>query len=179
MKFKPRGFVSVIGPSYCKVNDPIYDFARELGKVLVDHSFVIYSGGKRGIMEAVFRGARESESYFFGATVGVLPDSNRNSANRYTDISIATGIGYARNSILAHCGEVVIALGGGSGTLSEIAFAWQFGKKIICVDAFTGWSKELSGLKLDQRRRDKIIKATNINDVLKHLDKLIPLKKTK
>lgn len=176
MRFKPRGFVSVIGPSYCKVNDPIYDFARELGKVLVDHSFVIYSGGKRGIMEAVFRGARESESYFFGATIGVLPDSNRDSANRYTDISIPTGIGYARNSIVAHSADVVIALGGGSGTLSEIAFAWQFGKKIIAVDAFDGWAKELSGLKLDRRRRDKILCTKSIEDIVKHLDRLIPAK---
>lgn len=177
MSFKPRGFVSVIGPSYAKVSDPLYIFARELGRVLINHGFVIYSGGKRGIMEAVFRGARESEHYFFGATIGILPDSDRHSANRYTDISVPTGIGYARNSIVAHSADVVIALGGGSGTLSEIAFAWQFGKKIITVDVFDGWAKELSGLKLDRRRRDKILKASDIETVIRHLKKLFPQNK--
>lgn len=177
MKFKPRGFVSVIGPSYALVSDPIYVFARALGRALVDHGFVIYNGGKKGIMEAVFRGAHESENYFFGATIGILPDSDRNNSNRYTDIPVATGIGYARNSIVANSGEVVIALGGGSGTLSEIAFAWQYGKKVIAVDAFDGWSKNLSGLKLDKRRRDKILKASDIETVIIHLEKLIPEKK--
>ncbi|PLW93223.1 MAG: TIGR00725 family protein [Marinilabiliales bacterium] len=177
MKYKPRGFVSVIGPSYALVSDPLYVFARELGRALVDNGFAIYSGGKKGIMEAVFRGAKESENYFFGCTIGILPDSDRENSNRYTDISVATGIGYARNSIVANSGEVVIAIGGGSGTLSEIAFAWQYGKKIIAVDAFEGWAKELSGLKLDKRRRDKILKASDIESVIKHLQKLIPEKK--
>jgi len=171
-----RRFVSVIGPSYCRVSDPVYVFARELGGKLIDNDFVIFSGGRRGIMEAVFRGAHESENYFFGATVGILPDSNRHSANRYTDIAIATGIGYARNSIVAQSGDVVIALGGGSGTLSEIAFAWQYGKKIIAVSAFDGWSRNLSGKKLDHRRRDAIIQAKTVDEIIEQLNKLLPLK---
>ena len=166
MPKKTRCFVSVIGPSYCKVSDPIYAFARELGKKLVDNDFIIVSGGRKGIMEAVFRGAHESKNYFFGSTVGVLPDSNRNSANRYTDIPIATGIGFARNSIVAQSGDVVIALGGGSGTLSEIAYAWQYGKKIIAVNIFDGWAKNLSGKKLDHRRRDAIIQADSVDEVI-------------
>lgn len=169
MKSVVKRFVSVIGPSYCNVGDPAYVFARELGRQLVNHNFVIYSGGRRGIMEAVFRGARESENYFFGATVGILPDSNRTSANRYTDIAIPTGIGFARNSIVAQSGEVVIALGGGSGTLSELAYAWQFGKKIIAVNAFNGWSKNLAGTALDKRRRDSIIEASSVEEVIETL----------
>lgn len=171
-----RRFVSVIGPSYCRVTDPIYVFARELGRRLADEGFTIYSGGRRGIMEAVFRGARESANYVFGTTVGILPDSNRTSANRYTDIAIATGIGYARNSIVAQSGDVIIALGGGSGTLSEIAFSWQYGKKIIAVTAFDGWSKTLSGKSLDKRRRDSIITASSVDEVMRKLNKLLVVK---
>jgi uncharacterized protein (TIGR00725 family) len=171
-----RRFVSVIGPSYCKVSDPVYAFARELGTKLVDNNFVIFSGGRRGIMEAVFRGAHESEHYSFGATVGILPDSNRHSANRYTDIAVATGIGFARNSIVAQSGDVVIALGGGSGTLSEIAFAWQYGKKIIAASAFDGWARNLSGKKLDHRRRDAVIQAKTTDEIIEHLNRLLAVK---
>lgn len=171
-----RRFVSVIGPSYCKVSDPIYAFARELGTKLVDNGFTVFSGGRRGIMEAVFRGAHESENYSFGATIGILPDSNRHSANRYTDIAVATGIGFARNSIVAQSGDVIIALGGGSGTLSEIAYAWQYGKKIIAASNFDGWSRNLSGKKLDHRRRDTIIQAKTVDEIIAHLNKLLPVK---
>lgn len=174
MKHKVSGYISVIGPSYSRSKDDIYVFARELGEALVNHGFVVCSGGRLGIMEAVFRGAREAENYFFGATVGILPDSSRLSANRYTDICIPTGMGYARNSIVAHAGDVVIAIGGGSGTLSELAFAWQYGKPIICIDRFEGWAAEMAGKKLDKRKRQPTYRASDVDQVLKILKEIMP-----
>lgn len=174
MKHKVAGYVSVIGPSYCRSRDDIYVFARELGSSLVNAGYVVCSGGRLGIMEAVFRGAREAENYFFGATVGILPDSSRLSANRYTDISIPTGMGYARNSIVAHAGDVVVAIGGGSGTMSELAFAWQYGKPIICVDRFDGWAADLAGRKMDRRKRPPTFKASDVSQVMKILKELMP-----
>ena len=93
--------------------------AEQVGRLLAEAGVVLVCGGLGGVMEAACRGAKSAG----GLTVGILPGSDPKAANRYVDIAIPTGLGYARNSIVAASGRAVIAIGGSAGTLSEICFA--------------------------------------------------------
>jgi len=136
-------FVGVIGPNASNCTGKQYDFGLELGKVIVNLGNYIVCGGKRGLMEAVCRGAHLSASYFQGCTIGILPDDQKNEANQFVDIVIPSGIGLARNLIIINTADILIAVGGGYGTLSEMAFAMQKKKKLLCVTGLGGWSNDL------------------------------------
>jgi len=117
---KKGPFISVIGASNsCTAEER--QLAEEVGRELARRGAILICGGLDGVMEAACRGAA-SEG---GLTVGILPGNQREDANPYVTIPIVTGIGYARNSIVAKSGQAVIAIGGSYGTLSEIAYALQ------------------------------------------------------
>lgn len=160
--------VAVIGDSETENEDEIR-FAEKLGEELAKIGLAIISGGRGGIMEAVSRGAKRAG----GLTIGILPGFTKEEANRYIDIVIPTGIGWARNQIVVLSGDVVIAIGGGSGTLSEIAYAWMYNKPIIAVVGFGGWSEKLAGRKIDDRRPDKIYVARSVDDVISIVKRII------
>lgn len=103
--------------------------AERLGEGLAHRGWAVVCGGMEGVMEAVCRGARRAG----GTTVGILPGHDPREANRYVDFALPTGMGLSRNAIVARAGEAVVALGGSHGTLSEIAFALQFGKTVIGI----------------------------------------------
>lgn len=157
--------ISILGPNQAECTDEIYQFGIKLGKLLADQNKRIVSGGMQGLMEAVFKGAHQSENYQFGMTIGILPGLSKDEANSYADIIIPTGIGLARNQIVVNTGDVVIAIAGGAGTLSEIAFAWQLKKKIICFEGFGGWSEKLARQKLDSRRIESIQSAKTLEEI--------------
>ena len=83
-------------------------------------------------MEAAARGAKEQG----GLTIGILPDYNKNSANPFIDVVIPTGLGHARNIVVAASGDVIAALPGSHGTRSEISIALKLGKPVIGVKAW-------------------------------------------
>ncbi len=157
--------IGVIGPSEALCTQDVYDFARSLGRMIVDMGYFVVCGGLGGIMEAACQGAHDSEKYATGKSIGIIPSSDKAQANQYCDIVIPTGIGFARNVIVANSADIVVALGGGSGTLSEIAFAWQMYRPIICYDGFGGWSSELADRKLDIRRDKPIIRASSLEEI--------------
>ena len=84
-------------------------------------------GGLGGVMEAACRGAKAAG----GTTVGILPGTERSAANEHVDVAIATGLGEARNTLVVRAADAVIAVGGGYGTLSEIALALKAGKRVV------------------------------------------------
>jgi uncharacterized protein (TIGR00725 family) len=106
--------------------------AEEVGRLLAQAGAVVVCGGGGGAMEAVCRGAKEAG----GTTIGILPGSDRHAANPYVDAVVATGIGEARNSIVARTADVVIAVAGAYGTLSEIALALRAGKTVVGLDTW-------------------------------------------
>ena len=83
-------------------------------------------------MEAACRGAREVG----GRTVGILPGLDRGTANPYVDVAIATGLGEARNALVVRAADALIAVGGGYGTLSEVALALKAGKRVVGLDSW-------------------------------------------
>ena len=98
---------------------PLADLAFELGRGIAQRDSVLVCGGLTGVMEHAARGARDAG----GLTIGLLPGDDPDEANEHIDVAIATGLGHARNAILARTADGVVALGGGLGTLSEIALA--------------------------------------------------------
>jgi len=169
MTMKKR--ITVIGPNAPGCKPQVCAFGEKLGRFLADRQFIIINGGRKGFMEAVFKGARTSPRYVFGQTVCLLP-GGAEEANPYCDIPIPTGLGLARNYLIANSSPVVIAVAGGAGTLSEMAYAWQLNKTLIAFTLFEGWAKELAGKRPDSRRNDYIIPVGSLDELdelLRHL----------
>lgn len=120
-------FIAVIGAGLA--DEPILKVAGEVGRLIAKRKAILLCGGLGGVMEAAARGAK-SEG---GVTVGILPQSHKNEANPYIDLPIATGLGEGRNVIIARTADVLIAIGGEYGTLSEIAFGLKMGKPVIGI----------------------------------------------
>jgi uncharacterized protein (TIGR00725 family) len=93
---------------------------------------VLVCGGLGGAMEAACRGAKQAG----GATVGLLPGADRAEANPYVDVRLPTGLGEGRNLLVVRAADVVIAVGGGYGTLSEIALALRHGKPVVGIGSW-------------------------------------------
>lgn len=144
--------ISVIGDAFIDEGGSKYKIAYEIGKALVDNGYRVQSGGMKGVMEAAFHGARNSKNYTEGDTVAISPGFDRTCANDYADIVISTGLDIFRNVIVANA-DAVVAIGGGGGTLSEIASAWTLKRLIIGVTGVDGWAAELAGRKIDSRVR--------------------------
>lgn len=128
--------IAVIGNSHCSLEEA--KLAESIGELLAQRGVTIVCGGLGGVMEAVCKGAKSRG----GLTVGILPGDNPNAANRWVDIPIVTGLGEARNVIVVKSAQAVIAIGGGYGTLSEIAFALKSGIPVIGLNT---WSLAHSG----------------------------------
>ena len=125
-------FISVIGGSQASAQE-IRD-AEEVGREIARHKAVLVCGGMGGVMEAAARGAQEAG----GLTVGILPGGDRREANPYIQVAVATHIRHARNSIIAHTADALVAVDGEYGTLSEIALGLKLGKPVIGLK--TAWS---------------------------------------
>jgi uncharacterized protein (TIGR00725 family) len=162
--------IGIIGPNKSMCNQQLYDFGVELGRQAATKDRTFVCGGLGGFMEAVCKGVKQSKDTFIGQTVGILPDDTTENANQFIDTAVATGAGIARNIIIVRTADIIIAAGGGAGTLSEIAFAWQLKKTVLCVTLFEGWTKELAGKNLDSRENGLLIPVNSIDEILKHLD---------
>ena len=173
-----RKIVAIIGDANIGEDSAKYKVAYEIGKALIDNGYRIQSGGLSGIMEAVFIGAKASEKYKEGDTVAIIPSYNMADANAYADIVVPTGMDVHRNGIVVNA-DAVIAIGGGVGTLSEMAFAWSNYRLLIGVTSVEGWSKKLAGDKMDYRNRydfddDKVYGADTAEDVIRILAENLP-----
>ena len=117
--------VSVIGSS--SATEEEYEVAYQVGRELARRGIAVVCGGRTGVMEAVCRGAKEEG----GLTIGIMPSYDGHEANPYVDIRINTGMSWNRNPIVVASGDMVVAIGGHWGTLSEIAYALILGKYIV------------------------------------------------
>jgi hypothetical protein len=144
--------ISVIGGG-----DPTPDaavLAEEVGAELARRGATVVCGGLGGVMQAVCRGAKSAG----GTTIGILPGSDPGDANRWVDIPICTGLGYARNVIVVKTGRAVIAVDGSYGTLSEIGHALGDGIPVVGLGT---WS-----ISQNERPDRSIIVARNPSDAV-------------
>jgi uncharacterized protein (TIGR00725 family) len=118
-------YVAVVGPS--EATDVESQRAEEIGRLLAVRGVVVVCGGLGGVMEAVARGASGAG----GTVVGILPGTDRAAANPHVSVALATGMGEMRNAVVVRAADVVIAVGGAYGTLSEIALALRTGVAVV------------------------------------------------
>jgi len=166
----------VIGDASLPESDGRYALARELGRELVSGGYRVVTGGLGGCMEAVCRGARESPEYREGDTIGILPGYDPDEANEFVDVSLATGIFHSRNAIVANS-DSVMAIGGGSGTLSEMAMAWIM-QRLLIAFRVEGWSGRLADQRIDDRIRypdipdDRVYGVDTVEEAIGYLERL-------
>lgn len=118
-KLNQRPVIAVIGAAQCSAAEEVQ--AAYVGRLLAERGAILICGGRTGVMEAACGGAKAGG----GLTIGVLPGHDRAEANPYVDVAIVTGMGEARNAIVINSADAVIAIGGGYGTLAELAFAFR------------------------------------------------------
>jgi uncharacterized protein (TIGR00725 family) len=104
--------------------------AEEVGRLLAERACTVVCGGLGEVMAAAARGAKSAG----GTTIGILPGTSRADANEWIDHVIVTGLGHARNAVVAATGDAVIAVGGSYGTLTEIGFARVFGRPVVILE---------------------------------------------
>jgi uncharacterized protein (TIGR00725 family) len=121
-----RPIIGVIGG-----REEASDLAYSLGKMIAHNDYFLLTGGGPGVMESASRGAAEAR----GMVIGILPNEKANPVqgypNEYVDVPIFTGMSDARNAIIVKTCDVVVALSGGAGTLSEIALAIKSGTPVV------------------------------------------------
>lgn len=121
----------MVGPG--AATDEEVAVAEEVGSRVATAGAVLVCGGLGGVMEAACRGASAAG----GLTVGLLPGDDRAAANPWVAVALPTGIGEARNALLVRAAEALVAIGGGWGTLSEIALALRAGKTVVGLDTWS------------------------------------------
>lgn len=152
--------IAVIG-SDGKIPQKIEKIAESIGREIAKSGFILICGGKGGVMEAACKGVK-SEG---GTTVGILPSLSKDEANRYVDIIIPTGMGYARNSLVVSTADVVIAIHGGVGTLSEMAMAMNYGKPVVVVRGSGGIADTIQTEFDHHGKKIKVHEATSADAV--------------
>ena len=134
------------------ITPDVYEDTLEIGRRLADEGYLVFCGGGAGVMEAIAKGVHDEG----GIVVGVLKGQDLEEGNKYITVPIATGIGIARNAILAYNCDAAIAISGQYGTLSEIAYAFQLKKPVI---GYKTWDI------------DPVIQANTPEEVVSKLDK--------
>jgi uncharacterized protein (TIGR00725 family) len=125
-----RTLVGVVGAGTADAR--LYRRARELGEGLARAGLVVVNGGLGGVMEAASRGASEGG----GLTIGILPGERASDANAWIQLPVVTNLGHARNIVIAHTAQALVAVGGSHGTRSEVSIGLKLGKPVISLDSF-------------------------------------------
>ena len=132
----PRAWIAIVGPGSAEAAE--LEAAEEAGAAIAEAGAGLVCGGLGGVMEAACRGARSRG----GLTLGLLPGSDRDAANGWVVVAVPTGLGEARNALVVRADDAVVAIGGGWGTLSEIALALKTGVPVVGVGT---WEPAIGG----------------------------------
>ncbi|HVR60273.1 MAG TPA: TIGR00725 family protein [Polyangia bacterium] len=133
-----RTVIGVMGPAAC--DSATADVARAVGRAIAERGAVLLCGGRGGVMEAAAEGARGAG----GLTIGILPgeDARASPPNAFVDVALFTGLGEGRNWLNVCASDAIIAIGGGFGTLSEIALALKAKRPLVL---FGSWTFDMDG----------------------------------
>ena len=141
--------IGVIGAGDCPAE--IYETSYNVGRIIGEKGWVLICGGLGGVMEGAAKGCFERG----GITVGLLPGTEKRSANPYITLVIPTGMGEARNVLVVRASDVVLAIAGGFGTLSEIGLALKIGKPVIGLSTW----RDIDGVDYVQTPQQAIARA--------------------
>ena len=126
----PAPYVAVVGPG--DATEAQREAAEAVGRALAQAGAIVVTGGLGGVMEAACRGAHDQG----GLTVGLLPGQDRRAANPAVTVALPTGLGELRNGLVVRSADVVVAVGGAYGTLSEVALALKTGVPVVGLDTW-------------------------------------------
>ena len=151
--------IAVIGAQDAKEEEIVA--AERIGELLAQAGCVLVCGGLGGVMEAASRGAKKNN----GLVLGILPSRRKSDANKFVDVAIPTGMGEGRNFLVVASADAVIAVGGGFGTLSEIALALKMGLPVVSLFSWKLEESRLSGV--------EYIRAEDADDAVRKALKLV------
>jgi uncharacterized protein (TIGR00725 family) len=134
VKAEARKQIGVIGAGTCGIEVRV--LAERVGREIAKRGAVLLCGGLGGVMEAAACGAKKEG----GITLGILPGTLREEASLWIDIAVVSGMGHARNALIAQSSDALIAVNGEYGTLSEIALGLKMGKPVVVLEP--GWKIE-------------------------------------
>jgi len=174
---KPQ--IAVIGSAgieeypYNKPDQTMLVVAKEIGECLAKNKCVVVNGGKGGVMEAVCKGAKK----YNGVTIAEVAGNKRGVTNQYVDIEVVTAdIGFRGPSQLIGMSDAVISIGGGAGTLQELAVAYRMEKPVILLVGYGGWTDRVARLDyLDERKLVKFLPISGAKEVIPTLSNLLQL----
>lgn len=177
MKKLQIGVIGSAGPEeypFRKPNQKMYEAAQKIGNELAKKNCITICGGKGGIMEAVCRGTKENS----GTTVAEVAGEGRFEANKFVDVEIVTqDTGFRGASQLIGMSDGLIALGGGAGTLQEIAIAYRMKKPVILLVGFGGWVDRIAQLDyLDERQLVKFQQVKEVGEAVTQLIEVVQQK---
>lgn len=144
-------YVAVVGAGDASASS--LESAHAVGAALAQGGATLVCGGLGGVMEAACRGAKTAD----GTTVGLLPGTDRTAANPYVDVAIPTGLGELRNGLVVRSADVVVAVDGGFGTLSEVALALKTGVPVVGLDV--AWALSDPGFHPSSSPADAVAQA--------------------
>jgi uncharacterized protein (TIGR00725 family) len=156
--------VAVIGAS--SADALTKGIAEEVGRRIGLEGWHLLTGGGAGVMEAACRGYRRVDAGTRGHALGILPTETADTVNPFVDIALPTGLGIARNALIARAADALIAVGGCSGTLSEMALAWQLGRPIAACADSGGWAEKMAGTAIDDRFHEPIFAARTADEAI-------------
>lgn len=153
-------------PKGVRSKQEIYKVAEKIGELVAENGGILVTGGKGGVMEAACKGAKQKS----GITVGVVKGKKRKTANRFVDVEVVSGMeGCGEETILVLMCDGVVAIGGGAGTLQELAIAYRNRRPIVALKNLPGWAEKLANSYLDERKKTKIIEAETPQQAIKIL----------
>lgn len=150
--------------------EEIYKTAERVGFLLAENGVIVVTGGKGGIMESAATGAKRAN----GTTVGVIKGNQRFCSNNFIDVEILTGMtadGFDEFMLVMMC-DVLITIGGGAGTLEEIAIAYRNKKPIIALEKTGGWADKTTLGYLDERKTVKVLAFKSPEEAVKNAIKI-------
>lgn len=159
--------IAVIGYNNDRCSDQARDLAYRTGSEIAKAGAVLVCGGLAGVMEAACKGAHDNR----GLCIGIIPQNEFSFANPYCDIVIPTGVGYARDFIVASSADGIIAIGGGVGTLIEMAVGYMTKKMIIALEGSGGVAEQYRGKHLDERNYGTISASADPTDAVNRIVK--------
>ena len=143
-------YVGVIGAG--RADADLERVAEDVGRLLAEAGAVVVCGGLQGVMAGACRGAQAAG----GTTVGILPGLDRGEANEWVDVALPTGMGEMRNVLIVRASDVLVAVGGEYGTLSEIAFALREGIPVVGVGTW-----DIRGVEVASDAADAVARAVD------------------
>jgi len=155
-------YVGIIGAGEC--SGPVYQLALDVGSEIGKRGWFLVCGGLGGVMEGAAKGCIEAG----GVTIGLLPGLEKNDANPFIRIPVATGLAEGRNLLVVRTSDVLIAISGGYGTLSEIALGLKIKKPVIGLDTW----KDIKGIRYVEHPAEAVAAAADILSGNPHLNKI-------